>query len=182
MGNRSVSLSEETQRKIRGMKLLALDVDGVLTDGTTFYGSGGFEGLSFNVQDGTAIKWLHRAGIETALITGRNLEAVTRRAEVLGTRHVIQGAKVKLEAYERLKRDAGLEDDVICYVGDDLPDIPVMRRAGLAVAVANARPEVRQIADIVTEAPGGRGAVRELAELILKTKGEWEKLTSRYYE
>ena len=175
-------MDEETRRKIRAVKLVIMDVDGVLTDGKTFYGSGGFEGVLFNVQDGSGIKWLHRAGMKTALMTGRELEAVTRRAEVLGIQHVIRGAKVKLDAYEEIKREISLDDEAICYVGDDLPDIPVMKRVGLAVAVRNARPEVRQVADIVTEANGGEGAVRELAESILRTKGKWNEIVGRYFE
>ena len=172
----------EIRRKIERLRLIAMDVDGVLTDGRAFYGSGGFEGVFFSVKDGTAVKWLHRAGLETALITGRSLEAVRARAEVLGIRRVIQGAKVKLEAYERLKEETGLADEAICYVGDDLPDVPVMRRAGLAVAVADAPEDVRRFADLVTRADGGCGAVRELAELILRTTGAWEELTRRYFE
>jgi len=175
-------MDRDTESKIAAVRLVAMDVDGVLTDGRAFYGSGGVEGVLFNVHDGTGIKWLQRAGIETALISGRDLEAVNRRAEVLGIRRVIQGAKVKLEAYRRLKRETGLGDEAICYVGDDLPDLPVMRRVGLAVAVPNARPQVRELAHIVTRARGGEGAVRELAELILKAKGLWEGLVRRYFD
>jgi len=161
--------------------MVVLDVDGVLTDGRAFYGPDGAEYVAFNVHDGTGIKWLQRAGIVVALLTGRTLEAVARRAQVLGVGHVVQGAKVKLEGYERLKREAAVEDEAVCYVGDDLPDLPVMRRAGLAVAVANARPEVRAAADVVTTARGGEGAVRELAEMILKARGAWEQVTRRYF-
>ncbi len=176
------AVDEQIERKLRAVRLVAMDVDGVLTDGRAFYGSAGVEGLLFNVQDGTGIKWLQRAGIQTALITGRTLEAVVARAEALGIPLVIQGAKVKLEAYEELKEKTGLSDDAICYIGDDLPDLPVMRRAGLPVAVPNARPEVRAAARLVTEARGGEGAVRELAELILKAQGKWQEITRRYFE
>jgi len=150
-------MDRDTESKIAAVRLVAMDVDGVLTDGRAFYGSGGVEGVLFNVHDGTGIKWLQRAGIETALISGRDLEAVNRR-------------------------ETGLGDEAICYVGDDLPDLPVMRRVGLAVAVPNARPQVRALAHIVTRARGGEGAVRELAELILKAKGLWEGLTGRYFD
>ncbi len=177
-----MAMDEELRDKIRAVRLVVMDVDGVLTDGRAFYGSGGCEGVFFNVQDGTGIKWLHRAGIDTALLSGRSLEAVRKRAEVLGIRHVVQGAKVKTEAYEELRRETGLDDRAVCYVGDDLPDVPLMRRVGLSVAVADARPEVVQIADIVTKAPGGEGAVRELAELILKTRELWEDVRRRYFE
>jgi len=175
-------LNEEARCKIGVVKLLMMDVDGVLTDGRTLCGTGGFEGVLFNVQDGTGIKWLHRAGIQTALISGRQLDAVTKQAEVLSIPHVIQGAKVKLDAYEQIKRQTGLDDEAICYVGDDLPDIPVMKRVGLSVAVRNARPEVLQVADIVTDADGGDGAVRELAECILKAKGKWDEIVTRYFQ
>jgi len=177
-----MNMDQSTQAKIRAVQLIAMDVDGVLTDGMAFYGTGGVEGLFFNVQDGTGIKWLHRAGLRTALVTGREVEAVRRRAEVLGIELVYQGAKVKMEAYERLLADTGLADEALCFVGDDLMDLPVMRRAGLGVAVANARPEVKEAADLVTEAAGGRGAVRELVELVLKTQGLWDKVTGRYFE
>jgi len=177
-----MNMDQSTQAKIRAVQLIAMDVDGVLTDGMAFYGTGGVEGLFFNVQDGTGIKWLHRAGLRTALVTGREVEAVRRRAEVLGIELVYQGAKVKMEAYERLLADTGLTDEALCFVGDDLMDLPVMRRAGLGVAVANARPEVKEAADLVTEAAGGRGAVRELVELVLKTQGLWDKVTGRYFE
>ena len=175
-------LNEQARCKIRAVKLLIMDVDGVLTDGRSLCGTGGFEGVFFNVQDGSGIKWLHRAGIQTALITGRRLDAVTKHAEALSIPHVVQGAKVKLDAYEQVKRQTGLDDEAICYVGDDLPDIPVMKRTGLSVAVRNARPEVLQAADIVTDADGGDGAVRELAESILKAQGEWDKIVARYFQ
>lgn len=175
-------IDETIADRMRAIQLVALDVDGVLTDGRTFYGSDGIEGLFFNVQDGTGIKWLHRAGIQTALITGRDLEAVRRRAQVLEIRHVIQSAKVKLEAYELLKRETGLDDRAVCYVGDDLPDIPILRRVGLSVAVRNARPQVREVAHVVTDAGGGDGAVRELAEGILRATGKWDEMVGRYWE
>jgi 3-deoxy-D-manno-octulosonate 8-phosphate phosphatase (KDO 8-P phosphatase) len=177
-----MALDENTKTRIRAVRLIAMDVDGVLTDGMAFYGSGGFEGLFFNVQDGSAIKWLHRAGLQTALITGREIEAVRTRAGVLDITLVYQSAKVKLDAYDQLRRDTGLSDAAVCYVGDDLPDLPVMRRVGLAVAVSSARPEVKAAAHIVTEAPGGRGAVRELAELVLRMQGLWGKVTERYFQ
>ena len=177
-----MKITKDIQARLRAVQLVAMDVDGVLTDGTALYGSDGFEGLLFNVHDGSAIKWLHRAGLRSALITGRSVEAVRARARTLDIELVYQGAKVKSEAYEQLLRDCGLPDGAICYVGDDLPDLPLMRRVGLAVAVANARPEVKEAAHVVTETSGGRGAVRELVELILKTQGRWEEVTQRYFQ
>jgi len=168
------------REKARRVRLVILDVDGVMTDGRTLYGPQGFEGLFFSVQDGTGIKYLHRSGIRTALVTGRDLEAVRARAEVLGIEDVTQGAKVKLPAYEAAVARAGVTDEETAYAGDDLPDIPVLRRAGLAVAVANAAAEVKEAADLVLERPGGDGAVRELAEFILKAQGKWEEILRRY--
>lgn len=162
--------------------MVIIDVDGVLTDGQVFYGGSSVQGVFFNVHDGTGIKYLHRSGIGTAIITGRDSEAVRQRARTLGIEEVVQGAKVKMDAYERIRQRAGLEDCQIAYVGDDLPDIPVMRRAGLAVCVADAAPEVVEHADVVTDRRGGQGALREVAELILKAQGKWEEILSRYFE
>jgi 3-deoxy-D-manno-octulosonate 8-phosphate phosphatase (KDO 8-P phosphatase) len=166
--------------KARSVRMLIMDVDGVLTDGRAFYGGPGIEGVFFNIQDGTGITYLHRSGIRTALITGREIQGVEERARVLGISDVVQGAKVKLEAYETVRQRAGLADGEIAYVGDDLPDIPVMRRVGLAVAVPNAAPEVLEVADLVTQRAGGHGAVRELAEFVLKTQGKWDQILTRY--
>jgi len=160
--------------------MVVMDVDGVLTDGRAFCAGGGFEGVFFNVHDGTGITYLHRSGIRTAVITGREVDAVRERARTLGIAEVLTGAKVKLQAYEGIRERAQLPDDEIAYVGDDLPDIPVMRRVGLAVAVPNAAPEVLAIADLVTLRPGGNGAVRELAEFILKAQGKWDQILDRY--
>jgi len=171
---------EDAVEKARGIRMLIMDVDGVLTDGRALYGSPSVEGVFFNVHDGTGIKYLHRCGVRTAIITGRDIQAVRERARVLGIEEVVQGAKVKLEAYEAVLARADLSDAEVAYVGDDLPDIPVMRRAGLAVAVPNAAPEVIEHAHLVTRRAGGEGAVREVAELILKAQGKWQHVLSRY--
>jgi len=173
---------DELRQKAHAVKVLVLDVDGVMTDGRAFYGSRGYQGLIFNIRDGAGIKYLRRIGIETALISGRTVDAVMTRAQEIGIEHVVRGAKVKLEAYEELKGRLGFEDGEAAYMGDDLPDLPVMRRVGLAVAVADARPEVREAADMVTEAAGGRGAVREAAEFIIKARGKWDQIMARYRE
>jgi 3-deoxy-D-manno-octulosonate 8-phosphate phosphatase (KDO 8-P phosphatase) len=175
-----MSLAPDVAAKARQIGLVILDVDGVLTDGRVIYGGGGVQGVAFSVQDGTGIKYLHRAGIRTALLTGRDSPAVTDRAETLGIEIVVQGAKVKLEGYETILERAGIPDAQVAYAGDDLPDLPVMRRAGLAVAVPNAVPEVRELADLVTQRAGGDGAVRELAELLLKAQGKWQQIMERY--
>jgi len=159
-----------------------MDCDGVLTDGRAYYASDGFEAVAFNVKDGSGIKYLHRAGLRTAILSGRDVEAVRARAEVLGIYAVEQGAKLKVDAYRRILAGSGLTDEEVAYIGDDLPDVPVMRRVGLAVAVADAVPEVLAEADIVTERRGGEGAVRELAEFVLKAQGKWAGLLERYYK
>ena len=173
-------MNDEVTQRARAVKWVIVDVDGVLTDGRTFCGSGGFEGVLFHVHDGTGIKYLRRCGIRAAFMSGRSVEAVLHRARTLGVEEVVQGAKVKLDGYEELRARLGFSDDEACYVGDDLPDLPVMRRVGLAVAVSDARPEVREAAHLVTQAPGGAGAVRELAEFILKAQGKWQEVLRRY--
>jgi 3-deoxy-D-manno-octulosonate 8-phosphate phosphatase (KDO 8-P phosphatase) len=175
-----MALAPEVAAKIRRVRLVILDVDGVLTDGRVLYTGGGTQGVFFCVQDGTGIKYLQRAGIRCALLTGRNSEAVLDRAETLGIEFVVQGAKIKLEGYETIIEQARLEDAEIAYVGDDLPDLPVMRRAGLAVAVPNAVPEILDAADLVMSRRGGDGAVRELAELLLNVQDKWEQIMERY--
>lgn len=171
---------EDALQKARNVRLVVLDVDGVMTDGAVVLGAEPLQAAAFHVHDGTGVKYLHRAGIRTAIISGRRTEAVAHRARMLGIEEVVQGAKVKLEAYEAILERSGLEDAAVAYIGDDLPDIPVMRRAGLAVAVADAVPEVLREADLVTRKPGGRGAVRELAEFVLKAQNKWEMILERY--
>ena len=166
--------------RIKRIKLVAFDVDGVLTDGTFGITSRGGEIKFFNVHDGAGVKYLERAGIRSAILSGRSAKAVVHRARELGIRYVLQGFKFKLDGLEKLLYQAKVTSGEICFVGDDLPDIPVMRKVGLAVAVANARPEVRRIAHWTTRAAGGRGAAREVAEKILKTQGKWAGIIARY--
>jgi 3-deoxy-D-manno-octulosonate 8-phosphate phosphatase (KDO 8-P phosphatase) len=163
-----------------GIRAVILDVDGVLTDGRIFLRDDGSETKCFHAWDGAGIKYLLRSGIQVAFLSGRESEAVRHRARELGVAHVRQGAKDKLPAYESLLADLGLSDAEVCYVGDDLPDIPVMRRVGLSVAVADAREEVRALAHYVTHASGGQGAVREVAERLLKAAGKWAAILARY--
>jgi len=165
---------------IEAVRAVILDVDGVLTDGRILLRDDGTETKCFHVWDGTGIRYLLRSGIQVAFLTGRESEAVTCRARELGVSQVRQGAKNKLPAYESLLAALSLRDEAVCYIGDDLPDIPVMRRVAFSVAVATAREEVRALADYVTHAPGGQGAVREVAERILKAQGKWAAILSRY--
>jgi 3-deoxy-D-manno-octulosonate 8-phosphate phosphatase (KDO 8-P phosphatase) len=171
---------KKLEDRIRRVKLVAFDADGVLTDGTIYLMPDGRELKAFNALDGTGIKYLERAGIVTAVLSGRRSAAVNRRAREVGTRYVLQGYKRKLAGLAKLARRAKVPPERMCYVGDDLPDIPVMRKVGFAVAVAGARPEVIRAAHWVTERGGGRGAAREVAEKILKAQGKWRSIIARY--
>ena len=159
---------EELARHIR---LLILDVDGVLTDGGLYYDHAGNVTKRFNVQDGLGIKLLQKAGIEVAIITGRKSGVVAARARDLGIEHVHQGVADKRATLAALLERLGVQWSECAFMGDDLIDLPAMTRCGLAIAPANARPVVKEIAHTVTEAGGGRGAVREAAELILEAQG-----------
>ena len=166
--------------RIAGIKAVILDVDGVLTDGSIYVDAEGKETKRFNVRDGAAIKWLRRSNFMVAFLSGRTSAAVEARARQLGVEHVVQGATEKSPAYEALREKLGVSDEEVCYAGDDLHDLPVMRRVGFAVAPADGTGETRAAAHYVTQARGGEGAVRELAEVILKSRGFWETLTARY--
>ena len=165
------------QKRARRIKLLLLDVDGVLTDGRVWLQSwpdgSAMEIKGFHSQDGVRLKLARAAGLRTGLITGRESAAVTRRARECEIEFVLQGRAEKIPAFEEILRQSGLKEEETAYVGDDLPDIPVMRRVGLAVAVANAAPEVKKVAHFVTTRDGGDGAVSQVVELILKSQGRW---------
>jgi len=165
------------------VRALICDVDGTLTDGTIYLGAVGGEEVElkgFHAADGAGITYLLRCGVAVALITGRTSALVARRAQELGVEQVRQGASPKEPAYEELMAALGVTDAEVCYVGDDLADVPLLHRAGCGVAVGDARPEVRAAANYVTDAPGGRGAVREVAERILKAQGKWADVLRRY--
>ena len=170
----------EVEEKARPIKLLVLDVDGVMTDGRIVYNDGGEETKAFDVKDGHGIKMLMRSGVSVALLTGRESRVVPHRARDLEIDMVYQGAHDKLSVFERILREKGLKGEEVSYVGDDLVDLPVMKRAGLSISVADASEELKGCVDYVTERSGGRGAVREVCELILKAQGKWEGMTSRY--
>jgi 3-deoxy-D-manno-octulosonate 8-phosphate phosphatase (KDO 8-P phosphatase) len=168
------------QKKAAKIKLILLDVDGVLTDGGIIIDDRGVESKRFNVRDGQGITLLIQAGIQVGLLTGRYSNIVRRRAKELGVTIVCQGAQNKMEIYERIRRKIGLRDEEIAYVGDDIMDLPVLRKAGLAIAVRDGWPGLRVEVDYVTETKGGKGAVREVSELLLETQSLWERLTRRY--
>ncbi|MBK8639074.1 MAG: 3-deoxy-manno-octulosonate-8-phosphatase KdsC [Chromatiaceae bacterium] len=162
------------------IKLAIFDVDGVLTDGSLFIGDDGQEYKAFNSRDGHGMVMLRQTGVTLAIITGRSSEVVRIRMASLGINHLYQGILDKLAAYEELKLNLGLTDEAIAYVGDDVVDLPVLRRAGLAVTVADAHPLVQRHAHWQTRSPGGRGAARDLCELIMEAQGTLEAMMARY--
>jgi len=176
--------SDEIIARARQIKLLLLDCDGVLTDGGlhyTFDGKRVLEGVKvFHIHDGQGLKLAREAGLKLGIISGRVSPALTARARDLQIDYLHQGIDDKLTVYEQIKIAEGRPDDQIAYIGDDLPDLPVMRRVGLAIAVADAVDEIRECAHFVTNKPGGRGAAREAIELILKAQDKWLESLLRY--
>ena len=170
----------EVARRAGRVKLLLLDCDGVLTDGRITLVAGGDEEKRFHTRDGHGLVLLHRAGLQSAVISGRTSSALERRARDLGIRHLRQGTHDKIVEYREVLAAAGVSEDETCVVGDDVTDIPLMRRSALAVAVADATEDTRAHAHYVTRLPGGFGAVREVCELILKAQGRWDELMKRY--
>ncbi|MBT2969101.1 MAG: 3-deoxy-D-manno-octulosonate 8-phosphate phosphatase [gamma proteobacterium symbiont of Ctena orbiculata] len=162
---------QDIHAKASGVKLVIFDVDGVLTDGSLFLGDDGQEYKSFNSRDGHGMKMLQKTGVVIGIITGRTSEVVRIRMESLGIEHVYQGKHDKLPAYEELRDKLGLSDAEIAYVGDDVVDLPIMRRVGLAIAVNDAHPFVVQHAHWQTPRNGGRGAARDVCELVLEAQG-----------
>ena len=179
-----MNIPEEIISRARHIKLLLLDCDGVLTDGGldyTFDGKRVMEGLKvFHIRDGLGLKLAREAGLKLGIISGRISPTLTARARELQIDRLHQGIDDKLSVYEQIKTAEGFADDQIAYIGDDLPDLPVMRRVGLAIAVADAVEEIRECAHFVTNKPGGRGAAREVIELILKAQDKWGESLQRY--
>ena len=161
------------RERCSAIELLIVDVDGVLTAGGIAYGDPELEIKEFHVRDGSSLHRWHRVGKRTGLITGRSSPVVARRAAELAIDFVKQGAAEKLPAYRQLLAEAGVADEAVCYLGDDMPDLPSLRVCELAVAVADACAEVRVAAQYITQMLGGRGAVRETIELILRCQGRW---------
>jgi 3-deoxy-D-manno-octulosonate 8-phosphate phosphatase (KDO 8-P phosphatase) len=157
-----------------------MDVDGVMTDGTVIINSDGSEGKNFSIVDGHGVKLWHRAGFQTAIISGRPSGATIVRGEQLSIGHMVQGVKKKLPAFDSLLQELSLEYSEVAFIGDDLLDLPLVRRAAFGVAVANAVDELKQVADYTTTKTGGSGAVREVIEYILKQNGKWQDLMQRY--
>jgi 3-deoxy-D-manno-octulosonate 8-phosphate phosphatase (KDO 8-P phosphatase) len=178
--SREKTLTESLQERCRRVELLLLDVDGVLTDGTIVYGDRGDEIKAFHVRDGSGLKFWTGAGKRAGILSGRKSPVVTRRAAELGLSIVVQGAADKMAALPDVLKEANVTAGQVCYVGDDVPDVPLLRDCGLGVAVADACPEVRAAADYITSTPGGRGAVREVIELLLSAQGLWQAVVKRY--
>ena len=164
------------------IKLLILDVDGVLTDGSIILDDEGNEFKSFHVRDGHGIKMLIRSGIKVAMITGRHSKVVERRAHELGITEVFQKCYEKRIAYKQLAEKYSLKDSEIAYVGDDIVDIPILKKCGFSVVVADADDEVKAFAVMITKKRGGRGAVREVCDFILKAKGLWQNIIDGYFK
>lgn len=171
---------ERLLNKIRKVRLLILDVDGVMTDGRIIIDDAGLESKQFDVRDGHGLKILMRCDIGVALLTGRRSKVVEHRAADLGITEVYQGVWNKAEAFTGILERYRLASVETAYVGDDIVDIPLLKRVGFSVAVADAVPEARKVADYVTKRTGGRGAVREVCELILIAQGRWEEVAARY--
>jgi 3-deoxy-D-manno-octulosonate 8-phosphate phosphatase (KDO 8-P phosphatase) len=166
--------------RAKEIQLLLLDVDGVLTDGSIVYGNSGTELKAFNIKDGFGIRLLREAGVEVGIITARRSEAVERRAQDLKLAHLYQGVANKIEAFAEILAAQKLTPRQVAYMGDDWLDLPLLSLVGLAVTVADGVAEVKAVAHYVTRQAGGRGAVRELCELIIEAKGQREELLARY--
>jgi 3-deoxy-D-manno-octulosonate 8-phosphate phosphatase (KDO 8-P phosphatase) len=162
------------------IRMLLFDVDGVLTDGVVYMHADGSESKGFHIRDGAAMVWAQRAGLTVGWLSARASEATTQRAAQLAIRLVVQGVASKLDAFQRIVQDAALSEEAVAYMGDDLIDIPVLARAGLSAAPADAAPEVRDRVAWVSRARGGQGAVREFIEMILRAQQRWDRVLGDY--
>lgn len=173
---------KELQEVARNIKLLVIDVDGVMTDGSIVLDNEGNEYKMFHVRDGHGIRMLLRAGLKGAIITGRQSKVVEIRARELGITDVYQRCHDKTAALDRITGKYGIGYAEVAYMGDDIVDVPVLRRAGLPIAVNDASDEAREVASMITKNRGGRGAVREVCDFLLKAKGLWKSATKEYFE
>ncbi len=166
--------------KAKKVRLLMLDVDGILTDGRIYYTDNGEEIKAFNVLDGHGIVMLKDAGIKTAIISGRKSQAVKRRAEELGVKYLYQGIFDKVRVMEKIIKAEKINSENVCYIGDDVTDLALLQRVGFSATVPDGAEEVKSRVDYITTRKGGKGAVREIAEIILKAKGVWERIINNY--
>jgi len=174
--------AEALDERARRVRLLLFDVDGVLTDGLVHISGHEAEFKSFSIRDGAALVWARQCGLTVGLLSGRPSDATTRRGEELGIDLIIQGPPKKLQPFTALLADLNLHPSEVAYMGDDLADLPVLTRVGLAAAPADAAPAVLARAHWVSTRPGGRGAVRELIELVLRARGDWDALVARHLD
>jgi 3-deoxy-D-manno-octulosonate 8-phosphate phosphatase (KDO 8-P phosphatase) len=174
-----MKLTPALKAKIKKINVLAMDVDGVLTEGHLIFDGDGRELKSFNVQDGFGIVILKRTGMKTAIITAGNSQVVKVRADYLHIDKLYLGVYPKITAYEQMLAELNVCDENVCFIGDDITDCQILQRVGLGVAVKNAVDEVKKNADVVTTRCGGDGAVREIIELLLKTQGTWAKAVAQ---
>ncbi|MCU0766587.1 MAG: 3-deoxy-manno-octulosonate-8-phosphatase KdsC [Gammaproteobacteria bacterium] len=170
----------DIMQKAARVRLVIFDVDGVLTDGSLYLGDDGQEYKAFHSRDGHGMAMLQESGVVVGIITGRTSQVVRLRMESLGVRHVHQGQRDKRSAYEQMKAELGLTDDEVAFVGDDVVDLPVMSRVGLAIAVQDAHPAVKQHAHWQTPSRGGRGAARDVCELLMEAQGTLGPALARY--
>jgi len=173
-------MTDSVQQRAARIKLLLMDCDGVLTDGRIWLFENGEEQKGFHTRDGLGLELWHRAGLKSGIISGRKSNAVERRAQGLGMSFLVQGVTEKVQAFTETVAQAGVTNEEVAFIGDDLNDIPLMVRSGLGIAVADAALEVRESAHYVTQLAGGYGAVREVIELILKAQDRWHDLTAHY--
>jgi len=171
--------TSDAAEKLEKIKILLLDVDGVMTDGSIIYNDSGNEIKSFCVKDGLGIRLLMNAGIKTGVVTGRSSEALHHRCKNLRIEYIFDGILNKVKILDKIIEMTGIQASEIAYMGDDLPDIPIMRGVGIPIAVADAHESVIETACIVTSAKGGNGAIREVCEAILKAQGQWESVLNR---
>jgi 3-deoxy-D-manno-octulosonate 8-phosphate phosphatase (KDO 8-P phosphatase) len=180
---KSSKISQTLRKRAAQIQVLLMDVDGTMTDGGVTLLSQteeiALEIKTFDAHDGQGLTLAHTAGLRTGCITGRQSSALLRRAREMNMEFIYMKQPLKMPAYEEILRNAGVPDSSVAYVGDDLPDLPLMHRAGLAVAVGNAVPEIKNAAHYVTQARAGHGAIRETVELILKSKGIWEAMIDK---
>jgi len=167
--------------KCKKIKLMLFDVDGVLTDGGIIYNENGKEIKVFNVKDGLGIRLLMKADIQVGIVTGRSSEALRHRCQNLGSTLVYEGVRDKGALLDEIVKTTGFRFEEIAFMGDDLPDLPIMRKVGLSIAVADAHESVIEQADMVTQANGGNGSVREVCEKILKSQGRWKNLMEQLF-
>ncbi len=169
------------KEKLKKIRLLLLDVDGVLTDGKIIYDDQGLETKFFNVKDGVGIRLLVKCGLEVGIITGRVSRVVQHRCANLGIKKVYQGVSNKVATFRKIIEECALSEEEVAYMGDDLPDLPLLDLVGVPIAVADAHELVRKKACIVTHAEGGQGAVREVCEMLLKAQGLWDEMITSFY-